>query len=46
MIEKILVEVPKLKPKLSTQKCWTATLEKLSDSLLERTEKSAAIFAV
>lgn len=46
MIKKILVEVPKLKPKLSMQKCWNATLEKLSDSLLERTEKSAAIFAM
>ena len=46
MIRKMLIEVPKLKPEFSKHKCWNATLEKLSDSLLERTEKSAAIFAV
>lgn len=45
MIEKIQVEVPKLKPDLSKQGLWNAALEKLSDLLLERTEKAAALFS-
>jgi len=44
LIEKIRVEVPQLKPIFSKQKCWNATLEKLSDSLLKRIERSAALF--
>lgn len=44
MIKKIQVEVPKLKPELSKQGLWNATLEKLSNLLLERTERAAALF--
>lgn len=43
MIEKIQVEGPKLKTELSKQGLWNVTLSKLSDLLLERTEKAAAL---
>jgi serine/threonine-protein kinase HipA len=45
MIEKIQVEVPQLKPELSKQGLWNVTLAKLSNLLLERTERAAALFS-
>ena len=44
MIEKIRVELPKLTSEFSRQRQWNATLEKLSDLLHERIERSAALF--
>jgi serine/threonine-protein kinase HipA len=45
MIEKIQLEVPMLKTELSKQGFWNGTLAKLSDLLLERMEKAAALFS-
>lgn len=44
MIEKIQRQVPMLKSELSKQGCWNVTLSNLSDLLLQRMEKAAALF--